>query len=71
MEDFSGGPVVKNPLSIFGDVDLIPDLGIKILPPVEQLSLLDSPVPQLKNLVTTTQDACVMQWRPTTAKINK
>ena len=53
MEDFSGGPAVKNALSIVGDVDLIPGQGTKILPPLEQLSLH-----------TTTREPCATTREP-------
>ena len=37
--DFPGGPVVKNPTSNVGDVDLIPGWGTETPHAIEQLSL--------------------------------
>ena len=55
MEDFPGGPVIKNPPSIAGVVDSIPGQ----IPHAEgQLSLH-----------ATTGEACALQWRPSVNKI--
>ena len=52
--------LVKNLPSNAGDTDSIPGQGTKIPPAAGQLSPC-----------TTTREACVMQWRPCTAKTNK
>ena len=70
MWDFSGGPVVKNPLCNAEDAGSIPGQGIKILHAMEQLSHVpqlslhaQSPLTTIREPEHCKETSCMTQWR--------